>query len=184
MNQHSANWRAPYRAHAAKLILALMLSCGIGLGAAFVLRLNFAGPTPEEYIARQASTSLVPAGALEFDGRRFTCGGLPTVLNTGFNDYAAAFFGFLIVNPDRFAKLPVTVQRFAYAHECGHQVVGYSEVDADCYATRLGRKEGWLDAAAMEEVCSFLLKSKGSALHLPGPQRCAAIRRCYGHPAP
>lgn len=166
--------------HAAKLVLRLGLVCAVGLAAAYALQMRFAGPTPQEYMARQSAASFVPAGALEFDGRPFSCGALPTVLNPRFEDYAAAFFGFLIVNPERFQTLPMTVKRFAHAHECGHQSVGYSEIAADCYAARLGKKEGWLDSKAMDEVCGFFISSKGSALHLPGPQRCEAIRRCHG----
>lgn len=158
----------------------LAVVCAIGACAVWALQLNFAGPTPEEYAARRPQVEIIAPGAFDAGHGRLACGRAPTVLDPGFEDYAAAFFGFLIVNPERFRVLPPTVQRFAFAHECGHQFVGYSEIAADCYAARLGRKQGWLGPNELREVCAFFEQSKGSPFHLPGPQRCAAIRQCYG----
>jgi hypothetical protein len=163
-------------ATAASVVLAIVF----GLVASWYLRFVFAGPTPSIYAARiGAAAKFVAHGELAFDGERFSCGHYPTVLNPAFSDYGAAYFGFIVLNPGRFASLPVSVKRFAYAHECGHQYVGYSEVDADCYAVRSGAAHGWLGAASLEEICAFFSRSKGSSLHLPGPQRCLAIRDCY-----
>jgi hypothetical protein len=164
---------------AARALAALALICTAFLGFAWFLRFHFAGPSPALYAARNASSRVVPAGEVAFDGEHFECGRRATVFNPGFSDYGAAFFGFVIINPDRFARLPLAIKRFAYAHECGHQFVGYSELDADCYAVKSGLAQGWLDRQALEEVCAFFSKSKGTALHLPGPERCAAIRSCY-----
>lgn len=151
-----------------------------GLAASWYLRFMFAGPTPAEYAAKAGpATRIVPAGQLSFDGESFVCAGYPALLNAGFPDYGAAYFGFIILNPDRFQTLPISLKRFAYAHECGHQYVGYSEAAADCYAVKSGLARGWLDANSLQEICAFFSKSKGTALHLPGPQRCAAIRACY-----
>jgi hypothetical protein len=161
-------------------IAAIAAVAALGLVATWYLRFVFAGPTPEAYISRIGpSARFVRAGELVFEGERFTCGGHPTVLHSSFPDYGAAFFGFIVLNPDRFALLPPSVKRFAYAHECGHQYVGYSELDADCYAVKSGLAHGWLNQTSLEDVCAFFLKAKGTALHLAGPQRCAAIRTCY-----
>jgi hypothetical protein len=150
------------------------------LVASYVLRLNFAGPTSAFYAARLgAEAKLIPAGAFSSDGLQLFCSRYPTVVTNGFADYGAAFFGFILINPDRFATMPVALRRFAYAHECGHQYVGYSEIGADCYAVKRGLREGWFGEAALGEVCGFLEKSKGSAFHLPGKLRCAAITACY-----
>jgi hypothetical protein len=159
---------------------AFALIAGLGLGAAWYLRFVFAGQKPEAYIARIGpGASFIAAGDLTFDGEHFTCAGHPTVFNPGISDYGAAFFGFVVLNPSRFGLLPITVKRFAYAHECGHQYVGYSELYADCYAVKRGLAAGWLGLESLEEVCAFFSKSKGTALHLLGPRRCAAIRACY-----
>lgn len=156
-----------------------------GLLVSAYLRFVFAGPTPDLYVAHNAPTARrVTAGDLSFNGVSFTCGRFPTVFNPKFADYGAAFFGFIVLNPDRFGLLPLSVKRFAYAHECGHQYVGYSEAGADCYAVKQGLGTGWLDAASVEEICAFFSRSKGTALHLPGPQRCSAIRACYQRQKP
>jgi hypothetical protein len=160
--------------------LAVVLACAACLAAAYSIQLNFSGPLPSEYAARRGpDVQIMDAGEFDPGTGPLRCGRVPVVLDPGFEDYAAAFFGFLIVNPERFLHLPPVVQRFAFAHECGHQFVGYSEIAADCHAARLGRREGWLGPVELEEVCNFFLASKGSPFHLPGPQRCAAIRACY-----
>ncbi len=161
-------------------LAALTAVVAIGLVLAWVLRFSFAGPSPEAYAALTGSAArLIPAGELAFGSENLSCGRYPTVFNPAFSDYGAAFFGFTVLNPDRFRLLPPSMKRFAYAHECGHQYVGYSELGADCYAVKRGLAQGWLDPASLEDVCAFFSKSKGTALHLPGPQRCAAIRVCY-----
>jgi hypothetical protein len=165
---------------AARALAAVGLVCAAFIALAFFLRFHFAGPSPALYAARHAPAArYIAAGEVTFDGERFECGRRATVFNSGFSDYGAAFFGFVILNPDRFARLPLAMKRFAYAHECGHQFVGYSELYADCYAVKRGLAQRWLDPQALDDICEFFSKSKGSALHLPGPQRCAAIRACY-----
>ena len=89
------------------------------------------------------------------------------------DDYGAAYFGFILINPKRFELLPPTIKRYAYGHECGHQHVGYDEGEADCYSIRRGQAEGWLDEAAMDEICAFISHSKGDAVH-PARRRAAA----------
>lgn len=154
--------------------------CGMGLAGAWWLRFTNAGPTPAEYMQHLGpKASLVAAGALSFDGQSFSCGRRPTVMAPGFSDYAAAFPGFLIINPERFETLPLILKRYAYAHECGHQFVGRGEEDADCYAIRAGLAEGWLDDAGLETICSFISRAKGDLHHPAGVQRCKVMRGCY-----
>ena len=156
-----------------------------GWGAARWMQFAYAHPTAEEYLAHHGGkASFVPAGQLTFDGVSFTCGRFPTVMNAGLDDYGAAYFGFVLLNPVRFPQLPLTVKRYAYAHECGHQYVGYDEGEADCYAVRRGRAEGWLDAAAMDEICAFISRSKGDGVHALGARRCQMMRRCLSRARP
>jgi hypothetical protein len=169
-----------FSGHALKSLFASLAICGIGLLAAFALHTNFAGPTAAGYAARHGlERAVIPAGQLDFSGLKLTCGRTATVFDPAFEDYGAAFFGFIILNPIRFRNVSPVILRFAFAHECGHQSVGYSETEADCYAVRLGREQGWLGDRALEKICSFFSTSKGSSHHLPGPLRCEAIRRCY-----
>jgi hypothetical protein len=161
-------------------IAAFALLIGAAAGAARWLQFAYAHATVEEYLAHLGSDAkLVPAGELEYGGERFECGRFPTVLNAKLDDYGAAYFGFVLLNPARFESLPLTLKRYAYAHECGHQYVGYDEGEADCYAVRRGRAEGWLDAAAMDDICTFISQSKGDAVHGLGSRRCAMMRQCF-----
>jgi hypothetical protein len=150
-------------------------------GAARGLQFAYAHPTVEEYLAHvgDGKAKLVPAGALIYDGAQFECGRFPTVLNASLNDYGAAYFGFILLNPARFEQMPLTLKRYAYAHECGHQYVGYDEGEADCYAVRRGRAEGWLDTKAMDAICAFISRSKGDGVHALGKRRCAMMQQCF-----
>ncbi len=171
--------------HAALTIAAFALLLALSGGAARWLQFAYAHPTAEEYLAHlDGKARLVPAGRLTYDGHSFQCGRFPTVLNAGLDDYGAAFFGFVLLNPKRFEQLPLTLKRYAYAHECGHQYVGYDEGEADCYAIRRGRAEGWLDANAMDEICGFIGRSKGDSVHALGKRRCEMMRRCFAHARP
>jgi hypothetical protein len=163
-----------------KALAVFAIIAGAGLGASEWLRYTANNPTPERYMMRLgADASFVPAGALTIGGQSFTCGRRPALLVHKFEDYAASLYGFLIVNPERFGKLPPILQRYAYTHECGHQFVGWDEEMADCYAIRRGREEGWLDARGMEEICAFIGKSKGDITHPAGVHRCQIMRRCF-----
>lgn len=164
---------------------AFALLAALGLGAVWAMQQLYAAPTTADYLASpKGGGQLVPAGQLRFDGHSFTCGRFPTVLNPRLDDYGAAFFGFILLNPPRFETMPLTLKRYAYAHECGHQYIGYDEGEADCYAVRRGRQEGWLDAAGMDEICDFISRSKGTAVHALGVRRCAMMRRCFARSRP
>jgi hypothetical protein len=169
--------------HARKGVLAVLAFAALaaaGAGAARGLQFLYAMPSAGEYLAAKGdAVTFVPTGKLSYDGQAFRCGRHPTVLDTKLDDYGGAFFGFVLINPERFATLPLTLKRYAYGHECGHQYVGYDEGEADCYAIRRGKAEGWLDAAALERICDFIGRSKGDALHALGARRCAMMRRCY-----
>ena len=170
--------RAPFR-RAAIAVLSFALLTAAGAGAARWMQFLYAAPTTEEYLAHLGiGAKLIPAGALTYDGQSFACGRFPAMLNARLDDYGAAFFGFVLLNPARFDALPLTLKRYAYAHECGHQYVGYDEGEADCYAVRRGRREGWLDGAAMDEICAFIGRSKGDGVHALGTRRCQMMRQC------
>ena len=89
------------------------------------------------------------------------------------DDYAAAYYGFLILNEERFSKLPMTLKRYVYAHECAHQYVGRGELAADCYAVRQGRREGWLDEKRRGHDLRLHRTGKGEPAHPAGPEGAA-----------
>lgn len=169
-------------------LLAIAVFCNIvvaGLAAAWWLRYTNSPPTPAEYMARMGEgAKIIGAGELAFDGRSFACGRRPTLLAPKFADYAAAFPGFLIVNPDRFSKLSPILQLYAYTHECGHQFVGRDEEAADCFAIDRGLSDGWLDASGLDEICAFISRSPGDLHHPPGVRRCAVMQTCFRRARP
>ncbi len=157
----------------------------VSAGAVRGLQFAYAHPTPEEYLDHLGGEGrLIPAGGLAYDGETFSCGRFPTVMDPTLKDYGAAYFGFIMLNEARFTQMPLTLKRYAYAHECGHQYVGYDEGEADCYAIRRGRAERWLDAAAMDEICAFISRSQGTAVHALGRRRCEMMRRCFARTRP
>jgi hypothetical protein len=132
----------------------------------------------EAYIARNGGT-LAPAGTLEIDGRRMACGRLPTVLDPALDDFGTAPSGYLVLSPRLFAGLDTAVKLWIFSHECAHQTVGPDESKADCVAVRRGRREGWLTAAGLDQVCKFIGPARADRTHFSGVQRCQLMRRCF-----
>jgi hypothetical protein len=142
-----------------------------------------ADPTPEEYVAHVGGDAVIVAsGELVIAGRRMWCGRRPTVLDNNLDDYAAAYPGFLIVNPTKMTTVPPAVAMWIFSHECGHQFRGPEEEAADCFAAQRGRRQKWLDEDGIEQICHFILPASGDAMHFAGPQRCEIVRRCFADP--
>jgi hypothetical protein len=165
--------------------LALMASASAshnGRAQEFVYRGGAAnGPTVDQYLEQVGpDASFIAHGALKIDGKRINCGTRPTVINPNFDSWGGAFPGFLILNTKKIAGLSTQVKLYVYSHECGHQFIGADETKADLFAIRRGVKWGWLDDRGIEEICVFISKLKGDAMHPPGPQRCKTMRAYYG----
>jgi hypothetical protein len=151
------------------------------VGSWYAYRLTSAPrpPTVSEYISKAGpGASLAPVD-FKLSGVTPACHGLPIVLEPSLNDVAAAHAGFVILNPERIAKLPKVVQLYAFGHECGHQMHGLSEEKADCQAIVDGKAAGWLDAAGVVAICDFWKPYQGDSAHLPGPARCELMQRCF-----
>lgn len=149
-----------------------------GLLSVLEARAEDEGPEIQDY-AEQRGGEIVGVGQLAIDGNRMICGKRPTVLDRSLDDFAAAYPGFLILNPDLMKRVPTVVQLWIYGHECAHQFIGRSEEAADCWAVQRGRRQGWLNESGIEQICAFLAPSRGSSVHAPGPERCAAMRICF-----
>lgn len=142
-----------------------------------------AGPNPEEYVAQVGKgASIVPWSDLKLDGRKVMCGKRPTVLDNQLDDYGAAYPGFVILNPKLLDKVSTPVKLWIHAHECGHQFRGPDEETADCFAVQRGRRQGWLTAEGLEEVCKFIAPAKGDSMHFSGSRRCELMRQCFSDP--
>jgi hypothetical protein len=162
-----------------QIAVALTILLGAAHGAcAQVLPPN---PTPEMYVRNnQGGSEVVPNGQLSFDGQRFICGKLPTVLDPLLTDYAAApYKGFIILNPKVLPKVPTAVKLWIFHHECGHALGIKDETRADCFSAQRGRRAGWLTPEGLEQVCDFISAGKADTVHASGAERCAAMRTCY-----
>jgi hypothetical protein len=161
------------------VVLATAAAFGGAPGAAAQTLLP--NPTPEMYVANnQGGSRVVANGALSFDGVPFTCGKFPTVLDPLLEDYAAApYKGFIILNPKLLPRVPTAVKLWIFHHECGHALGIAGEAEADCHATKIGRRAKWLTAEGLDQVCGFISEGKADALHPDGPVRCEMIRACY-----
>ena len=123
-------------------------------------------------------------GSLRLAGRYMGCGHTPTLISHTFWDYGGAKKGMIILNPTKLDGLSDAVRLYVYTHECGHQVYGPRETRADCYAVERGKREGWLDATGVDEICAFLQHRPGDWVHPPGPKRCEIMRACYSKAKP
>lgn len=167
--------------------VARTVAAGLVVAAAAAAAVAIAGtanadapPTPTEYIDHVGGDAkMVPSGALKLDGNKMVCGHRPTVLDKNLDDYAAAYPGFLIVNPKLMSRVSTPVKMWIYAHECGHQFRGPDEETADCFAVQRGRRQGWLTEAGLDEVCAFIKPAKADLMHLSGSHRCDAMRKCF-----
>lgn len=166
---------------AAVTLAAAISWSGMASAQEFVFRGNRAqAPSVQQYMNQAGpQTKEVPHGALKIDGQQVNCGTRPTVLNPEFDSWGGAFPGFLILNTAKIQGLSTQVKLYIYSHECGHQFIGASETKADLFAIRRGVRWGWLDAQGLEEICTFISKLKGDAVHPPGPKRCKTMRSYY-----
>lgn len=142
-------------------------------------------PTAEGYIALGGGKAqLVPAGQLRLDNHRVICGLRPTVLDAELDDYAAAYPGYIILNPRLLAQVSTPIKIFVHAQSCGYQFRGPDPNAADCFAAQRGRRQGWLTAEGMDEVCRFITPAAARPeANLPsGAERCERMRACYADP--
>jgi len=128
-------------------------------------------------IASPAGARDYQPGALSLGGAYPTCGWVPTRLGQ-IPDIALSTPGMIHINPD-LLRLPRPLQLFWYAHECAHQLFGTSEGQADCWAVRTGRDQGWFRAEDLELIQWALEDNDGDSRHMPGRQRIALILRCF-----
>lgn len=138
---------------------------------------------PSSGFAAPEDKKIAP-GKLKLAGRLMGCGRTPTLISNSFWDYGGATRGLIILNQKRLKTLPAAVQLYVYAHECGHQIYGVSEPNADCYAVKRGRRDGWLSQRGLSQICTFLKDLPGDYVHPPGPKRCKIMTACFKKVAP
>lgn len=150
----------------------------VGGWAAYEWSLPSGPPSIASYVAAKPGRSIA-ATDFAIDGVPSRCAKAGIVIDPFLDDVAAAFPGFIILNPKGLERVPKVVRLYAFGHECGHHLKGPSEEMADCYAVVRGEAQGWLDAKGVEDICAFWKPIAAEAGHAPGPARCELMRRCF-----
>ncbi len=145
------------------------LACG---GAAMMIG---NGPLTHQ----QSGLAKAYAGTAVVGGRRMSCRPARVVLSRSTPHVGAARRGVITLNPRLLNRLPSVTRRIIFLHECAHQYVGANETAADCWAVRVGVRQGWLSERGVRQVCRAFAGSRGTGAHLPGPARCRAMLSCY-----
>lgn len=113
-------------------------------------------------------------------GTQVFCGGARTYV-ARMNELATSYPGMILVSRQLFT-LPPLVQRYVYAHECSHLMLGSNEAAVDCHTVRLGRDQGWLSPQDLSTVTRYLASSPGIWSHAPNSQREQRMWRCMAQP--
>lgn len=124
------------------------------------------------------SGKVVQPGRLVLAGRRLSCGSTATLIRD-FEGFAVSST-VIMLNTQALKDLPRRVQWLIYYHECGHIRFGPSETAADCYAVRRARREGWLDAQTLDDICALFAVSGHGPVHADPEERCNQLRQCFG----
>ena len=147
------------------------------LVAGLALCLALASASLEENAAALEQGKLVAPGRLVVAGRRLSCGATATLLRD-FEGFAVSST-VIMLNMQALQDLPRPVQWLIYYHECGHILFGPSETAADCYALRRARREGWLNKAALDDICAVFNIAGHGPLHPDPEARCEQLRQCF-----
>ncbi|TCM28133.1 MULTISPECIES: hypothetical protein [unclassified Novosphingobium] len=120
------------------------------------------------------------------EGNLAQCGPHPIFLDYALPDVGMATITpagtMLVINPTRLAERPTAVQLFIFAHECGHLVTRGNEADADCWAIRIGRDQGWFTEENFPDLVADLGNTPGDFTHAPGPVRLRQLSDCFHAP--
>ncbi len=133
---------------------------------------------------REGFFSSAFAGSAVIGGYRMQCPGARVRFSRHSPGVGFAVRGEIVFNRKLMRRYPVVTQRMIFLHECAHQYVGRNETAADCWAIRTAKSQGWLSERGVHTVCRSFAGSNGSRTHLAGPQRCAAMLRCFRGRAP
>jgi hypothetical protein len=139
---------------------------------------NFAYAWPNVY-------QVIPPGQFAIAGTPVACGPAPTGLtDNSLGDLAKTNSNGIYINWAMFQQMPVPVQLFTYAHECGHinQILNGLPIDedqADLFAIQLGKSQNFWDINSIQTVCQFLWSSAGDWTHKPGPVRCTNMLNTF-----
>jgi hypothetical protein len=126
-----------------------------------------------------------PPGNFSIDGIPVSCNGVWTILDANLNDAGHAYPAMngnppvIVLNPNVVGNMPTSAKMFVYAHECGHHIVGLNEGNADCWAVKTGKQQGWFSEDDMQFLVNQFAWSPGDWTHAPGQIRLQNIWQCF-----
>jgi hypothetical protein len=120
------------------------------------------------------------AGSAVIGGVKMSCRPAKVVVGKSVPGPGYSVEGLLLFGSRFLRAYPPIVQRLVFLHECAHQYVGADEGAADCWAVKMGRKQGWLTPDGIRQACRVLWKTPADGAHLAGPERCDMLKQCYG----
>jgi hypothetical protein len=92
-------------------------------------------------------------------------------------------------DPDLMVGLPPPLREFFMLHECAHHALGHlfaptlqSEKEADCWAMKEGVRRRHFQVADVPTWSPWFQASRGTMMHLPGPERLAFLANCVDAP--
>ncbi len=120
-----------------------------------------------------------PPGTLRISGYPFTCRNAPTIIDPRIGDIARAAPGQAIWMHPMVNNFPPGVIGFVFAHECAHFIGIRDEQQADRWAIKIGRNQGWIVPSTVNQICQSVYFSSGDWTHFPGPLRCANMVNAF-----
>ena len=153
---------------------------GVGLGVSAAVGLLWGALTWGAGAMAQSAPPTTRDNVL-LAGRTMSCSGVRTQLDAALPNYGIAVpeQHLVVINPRLVAQQPSVVQWFVFAHECGHHHVGGNEMVADCWATRRGVADGWLDKSGLKHICRSFGGGPATETHPAASNRCANLDRCF-----
>lgn len=113
------------------------------------------------------------------DGYAVACQGNPIYLDPNLPDAGMAKPGLILLNPYAMQSMSTSHKLFLLSHECAHAIGISNESDADCFAVRLGRDQGWFPPYVFNELIAAFQNNPGDFTHPPGPARINYMMQCY-----
>lgn len=127
-----------------------------------------------------SAQQVIPPGRLTIDGIPVSCGPYPTIIASTLPDVGSFDGQAIYLNPNILAQLPTPLKLYWYAHECAHGIGFLDEAEADCWAIRTGRDQGWFPPTDFNSLMQMFSRNPGSIRHPPGPVRVQIMMNCYG----
>jgi len=121
-------------------------------------------------------------GTFHIAGIPFICSSATTCIDARIGDLGMASPNRGIWLHPRLNSYPRGVIAFVFLHECAHFLGIHDEQQADAWAIKQGRDQGWITPRLVRQICESVYFSPGSWTHFPGPLRCRNMFHAFNTP--